>query len=268
VLGQNPLGFCMVSGEGTANPKIWATDWNKGPVRGAIPNGFVSPGNGNRPQWMGDWNSEEYWKPHNAMLLALMAELESHSLGDPFAASTNARTQLSPKELDDRINRYVNHYLVVPSAAAVPSGDEEWILQRGTMPDARMSFTDGKNGKAVRLDYSGNQAGAWAQLEINVDGKIDRDSVLGIAMKASPDTNAVLELKVVDEDGSTFWTRKDLSTLPTEWQELKFDLRQFAYGWGGDKKLDVIKTLTVAVSLKSASKGFVAVDEVWKCPRQ
>ncbi|MFH1368347.1 MAG: glycoside hydrolase family 9 protein [Elusimicrobiota bacterium] len=86
VLGKNPLGFCMVSGKGTTNPYIYASDFGKGPVLGGLPNGFVSPGEDNNPMWVNTWNSGEYWKPHNAMLLALMAELETNIPENPQPA--------------------------------------------------------------------------------------------------------------------------------------------------------------------------------------
>jgi hypothetical protein len=106
VLGTNPAGFCMVSGRGTTNPHVWAADWNKGPVLGGIPNGFVSPGARNKPQWMMDWYSGEYWKPHNAMLLALMAELESGLEATPFTPAAPPPTSLETikAEIDRREN--------------------------------------------------------------------------------------------------------------------------------------------------------------------
>ena len=103
VLGSNPAGFCMVSGKGTTNPHLLVTDLNKGPVLGGIPNGFVSPKNGNRPQWMTEWDSEEYWKPHNAMMLALMSELESDLLDNPFSDKKN-EPQITINELKAKID--------------------------------------------------------------------------------------------------------------------------------------------------------------------
>ena len=104
VLGKNLLGFCMLSGKGTTNPFMQVSDWNKGPVLGGIPNGFVCPEERNIPKWMADWNSGEYWKPHNAMLLVLMAELESKLLSNPFKLKIpkkhNTKLEKIYKELD------------------------------------------------------------------------------------------------------------------------------------------------------------------------
>lgn len=104
VLGANPSGFCMVSGKGVTNPHLLMTDVNKGPVLGGIPNGFVSHCARNKPQWMTEWNSEEYWKPHNAMMLALMSELESDILKSPPSSETKNTHAHSLDEVKARIS--------------------------------------------------------------------------------------------------------------------------------------------------------------------
>ncbi|MFH1368431.1 MAG: glycoside hydrolase family 9 protein [Elusimicrobiota bacterium] len=105
VLGANPSGFCMVSGKGTTNPHVMMADIGKGPVLGGIPNGFVSPKDGNKPVWLTEWCSEEYWKPHNAMMLALMSELESDLLSDPFTAGENNEPRIILDELKAKIDK-------------------------------------------------------------------------------------------------------------------------------------------------------------------
>ncbi|MBN1384146.1 MAG: glycoside hydrolase family 9 protein [Elusimicrobia bacterium] len=104
VLGKNPLGFCMISGVGTTNPWVVVSHCNKGPVRGGLPNGYVSPGDEDIPKWVIDWNSGEYWKPHNAMLLVLMAELES----DNFApVGDDVESKRKEKEVYRKVGKLI-----------------------------------------------------------------------------------------------------------------------------------------------------------------
>ncbi|MFH0909560.1 MAG: glycoside hydrolase family 9 protein [bacterium] len=76
VLGQNPFGFCMISGIGQTNPWTMAEYWDKGPTLGGLVNGLVAAEVQDTPCYRDGWHSDEYWKPHNAMFLALTAELE------------------------------------------------------------------------------------------------------------------------------------------------------------------------------------------------
>lgn len=76
VLGKNPFGFSMISGVGWTNAVDFCSFYRKGPILGGLVNGLVAPGEGDNPVYAVDWNSGEYWKPHNAMWLALVAELE------------------------------------------------------------------------------------------------------------------------------------------------------------------------------------------------
>ena len=67
----------MVIGVGETNPDSYHNEFNKGPVRGAILNGIIAKEDGNIPVWGSGACSQEYWKPHSAMMLALIAEIET-----------------------------------------------------------------------------------------------------------------------------------------------------------------------------------------------
>ncbi|MFH0953214.1 MAG: glycoside hydrolase family 9 protein [Verrucomicrobiota bacterium] len=78
VLGKNPLGFCMISGIGKTNPYTLTHPWNKGPTLGGLINGVSGDEETGAPSYDASWGSSEYWKPHNAMFLTLVAELEGN----------------------------------------------------------------------------------------------------------------------------------------------------------------------------------------------
>lgn len=78
VVGQNPLGFSMISGVGEKQPSVIMSAYNgKGPINGGIPNGIMNY-DGMQPEWWGDGaSSGEYWLPHNSYLLAVMPVLDA-----------------------------------------------------------------------------------------------------------------------------------------------------------------------------------------------
>jgi hypothetical protein len=76
MLGNNPLGYSMVDGFGSRIAPMIDDALGTGRVFGGIPNGYEGEGNKNLPIWGGSWNSREYWLPHNAFFLPLIAELQ------------------------------------------------------------------------------------------------------------------------------------------------------------------------------------------------
>jgi hypothetical protein len=76
VLGLNPLGYSMVDGIGSRIAPMIDDKLGTGRVFGGIPNGYVGEGAKNLPVWGASWNTREYWLPHNAFFLPLIAELQ------------------------------------------------------------------------------------------------------------------------------------------------------------------------------------------------
>jgi hypothetical protein len=75
LMGNNPLGYCMITGLGETNPPGTDPKLGTGPLRGGIPNGITGRGAENLPMWGYSWDSREYWLPQNAYLLAALSLL-------------------------------------------------------------------------------------------------------------------------------------------------------------------------------------------------
>ena len=75
VLGNNPLGFCMIDGLGETNPPVIDDSLGTGRITGGIPNGIIGRPENNWPYWGASWDSREYWLPQNAYLLSTLGGL-------------------------------------------------------------------------------------------------------------------------------------------------------------------------------------------------
>ncbi len=77
VLGENPLGYCMLIGAGSKNPIIMAEFFDKPKLAGIIPNGIVG-GKNEEPEWWGDGpSSGEDWLPHNAAYFTVLSLIDN-----------------------------------------------------------------------------------------------------------------------------------------------------------------------------------------------
>lgn len=253
VVGRNPIGFCMVDGEGTTHPHVFATSWNHGPIWGGLPNGYT--GSSHRPEWMGHWNSGEYWKPHNGMMLALLAEAD---------ANRSLKRDTKPLGSDDEVKAVADR--LVATARELPSANagfvkERWTLDQSQGSKATLTFVDGPRGQAARMDYSGAEKD-WAQITMPAEKWMGPSNVFIVSIQSSQDSNAVLEVKLTDADGSTFWLRRPLSGISDGWTDLRLNTADFAHAWGGDARLDRIVSLAFAVALDRPSSGHIAIADV------
>lgn len=78
VMGSNPFGACLMTGEGARNPYPYSRF--VGPLIGGIVNGIAGNAE-DRPilemEYGSDWRTGECWTPHNAFYLWAVAHLES-----------------------------------------------------------------------------------------------------------------------------------------------------------------------------------------------
>lgn len=78
VMGNNPFGACLMTGEGARNSYPYSRF--VGPLIGGIVNGIA--GNADdvpilQMEYGNDWRTGEYWTPHNAFYLWALSQLES-----------------------------------------------------------------------------------------------------------------------------------------------------------------------------------------------
>jgi hypothetical protein len=80
VMGANPFGACLMSGEGAHNP--YPFSYFVGVIVGGLMNGVAGDANDepilNFDNGI-DWHTNEYWSPHVGYYLAAVSELEKKS---------------------------------------------------------------------------------------------------------------------------------------------------------------------------------------------
>ncbi len=259
VLGKNPIGFCMVSGIGKVNPPVMQTAYGYGPIRGAIPNGYVGPDNLNYPKWNIEWNSTEYWKVHTAMLIGLIAELESDKLGNPF---NYPEKPFDLEGLYRKIDQYRSKNKIIPMGISYFGTKVNWTEASSDSISCKSSFSSEETGTVLKLEYHSEKPGTYVALKIDGGDKINKGSVFSVRLKTTRDRNAVLEFSLVDDDGSTFMKKISCGNLAAGWEDIRLDTKDFIYAWGGDKNLDHIKTFNVAIALSAESSGSVLIDNI------
>jgi hypothetical protein len=80
IMGANPFGACLMTGEGMRNP------YPHSRYVGLIPGGIMNGIAGNAKdepildmQYGMDWRTAEYWSPHNAYYLWAVSTLEKYA---------------------------------------------------------------------------------------------------------------------------------------------------------------------------------------------
>ncbi len=86
-------------------------------------------------------------------------------------------------------------------------------------------------------------------------------------MKSAGKSN-VLEIKLVDTDGTNYGIKRPAFTSTGDWTRIVVDEAEFTYWWGGDKTLGPLQEIYVAVSAGDGGAGEVFLDELRLIPSQ
>lgn len=134
-------------------------------------------------------------------------------------------------------------------------------FKQNKAPQSVMKVTSepGRTGNALKIDYDLTKDHF---VEIGAPVSIDLKKVRELTwfMKGDFD-GSVLELKFVDEDGSTYGKKMALQGISkTDWKQFKLPIKDIHYLWGGDANMGKIKDIYIAVSRGLARKGSVVLD--------
>ncbi|MBL0059202.1 MAG: hypothetical protein IPP35_08875 [Elusimicrobia bacterium] len=128
--------------------------------------------------------------------------------------------------------------------------------------ESSLEVRPAKGIDGVRLDLRFTLQGPgfrWVQLSRPWDESVLEGHPLTFLFRA--DSQAVLEIKIEDVDGSNFVCRYPLNQYRSKWEPVVLYRESFEYAWGGDGNLDRPKTISLAISGK-AEIGSLAIDEI------
>jgi hypothetical protein len=138
-----------------------------------------------------------------------------------------------------------------------------WNQAQSQNASLNLNLVPGREGNALELvyDLGGGGQARWVAIEKDMYLTLPEKYAFKFFVKADGDTN-VLELKLIDMNGSTFGKKLDIPSTNGEWKEITIDAADVSYLWGGDRRLDRIRRLSFAVSTKSGGKGKLLINKL------
>ncbi|MDP3786964.1 MAG: glucoamylase family protein [Candidatus Omnitrophota bacterium] len=125
------------------------------------------------------------------------------------------------------------------------------------------NLVPGKEGNAMELDYNLGSDGQtrWVVVEKDMYLTLPGKYAFKFFVKSEGDTN-VLEFKLIDTNSSTFGKKLPIPSTNGEWKEITLESSDISYLWGGDRKLDRIRRISIAISAKSGGKGKILINKL------
>lgn len=157
----------------------------------------------------------------------------------------------------------INSSVNAQNGVIIENFDSKDHLQTSTADKAEISIdliNKGVKGKALKINYDLTKD-HYVQIIRDLD--LDLDKIGAFCWFLKGDANGeIIEIKLEDEDGSVFGKKIVLSGLSKDkWKMYFLSHQDCRYMWGGDKKLDKIKTLSIAISRGKPNKGYLIIDE-------
>ncbi len=139
----------------------------------------------------------------------------------------------------------------------------DWLpaSAEGTMIKTNLVNGMGQIGKALQIDYDLKDTNQWIAIAKDISlGDIAGKS-LRFYLKSKSLKSNNLEVKLIDEDGSTFGYKLPLDSADA-WGLVTIDASDFSYWWGGDKTLGKVVQVGFAISAGNGGAGSVSLDDL------
>lgn len=123
---------------------------------------------------------------------------------------------------------------------------------------------DGKNGKAVALDYDFNNRAGYAVLHRQLPLEFPEDYEFSFYIRGEGLKNN-LEIKFVDQSGDNVWWYQLKDFTPSnDWQFVRFKKRHISLAWGPttDKVLRKTVKMEFVLAAVNGGKGRIEIDDL------
>lgn len=138
---------------------------------------------------------------------------------------------------------------------------DDWTTAYGESASISTKPVEGKVGKAVEITYDIGQARQWVAIHNYFDIDPSVEGSFKFWIKGSGKVNNI-EFKVVDADDGNFLRYFSGMTARKNWTPVVVPLKSLQYGWGGDKRLDMITQVWISVTHSQGGAGTLVIDNL------
>lgn len=141
---------------------------------------------------------------------------------------------------------------------------DDWKIFKAEGVDIQISNVEGKNGKAIRLDYNFVKGAGYGGIQKKIDIDLPENFQFTFYMKAeSPSNN--FEFKLLDSTGeNVWWVNNRNFDFPNQWKKIIFKKRHISFAWGPTniQSLKKIARIEFTIASSVGGKGTVLIDEL------
>jgi hypothetical protein len=141
----------------------------------------------------------------------------------------------------------------------------DWVTANHEATTLAADAAPGLDGNALRLVYDLKDSKQWVAVSKPFSIPSFQGKALDFWTLGKGKSN-VLEVKVVDEDGSNFGVKKTGVTDKAEWTRQTVNESDLTYWWGGDNALGAVKEVHFAISADQGGAGEVLIDQLRLIP--
>ncbi len=142
------------------------------------------------------------------------------------------------------------------------AGEWKALVPEGV--ELALSADDGRNGRAIRLDFHFVAGGGYAVMRKEFDFPLPANYVIEFDYRGEAPVNH-LEFKLVDETGENVWwsVMRDVA-FSEEWTSARIKKRHVSFAWGprGGGDLERVAAIEFAVTAGTGGEGTIWIDNL------
>lgn len=133
-----------------------------------------------------------------------------------------------------------------------------WIDEHSPKSKINIEEAEGKNNKAIGVNFNLNGKNAWVSLKKDIKSNFNKKNPVIFYLKTNVSSD--FEVKLIDKDGSAFGKKFSLMGKYGDWTQIVVYLDDLDYWWGGDNKFS--KLIAIDFVISGHGKGVVFLDEI------
>ena len=134
-----------------------------------------------------------------------------------------------------------------------------WSVTADGHSRGQLDAVEDSMGPCLKADYTLKADGGWIQMAYRLAEPVTNDLPITFLIKA-PDATGALEIKFVDNQGTTYGAKLALKGQFKDWTRITTYLKDLSHWWGGSGTFDKLAEFHFAFS--GTGQGVVLLDDV------